>query len=64
LDGSESIFRVREVIRHRARVAERGGTPGEIIETDWMDMFISRDLDGHEIVFALTDPSKHPIDPW
>jgi hypothetical protein len=29
-----------------------------------MDMFISRDLDGHEIVFALTDPSKHPIDPW
>jgi len=57
-------FRVRDVAGHRVRVLSRGGSPGEITETDWMDMFIVRDQDGHEIVFAATDSTKHSIDPW
>lgn len=57
-------FRVDDVGAHRHRVADRGGSPGELIETDWMDMFIVRDPDGHQIVFAATDPGKHPVDPW
>lgn len=57
-------FRVDDVGAHRAIVADRGGSPGELIETDWMDMFIVRDLDGHQIVFAATDPGKHSVDPW
>lgn len=57
-------FRVTAVEPHRSLVAERGGSPGELIETDWMDMFIVRDLDGHQIVFAETDASRHTIDPW
>ena len=57
-------FRVRDLTAHRSRVAARGGEPGEIIERDWMDMFFVRDPDGHEIVFALTAPGRHPIDPW
>ena len=57
-------FRVRDLAAHRSRVAARGGEPGLIKETDWMDMFIVRDHDGHEIVFAATDPIKHTIDPW
>jgi predicted enzyme related to lactoylglutathione lyase len=57
-------FRVTDLPGHLARIAEAGGAPGDMIETDWMDMFIVRDADGHEIVFAYSDPSEHPIDPW
>jgi predicted enzyme related to lactoylglutathione lyase len=57
-------FRVRDVRELRSQVISRGASPGEMIETDWMDMFIVRDLDGHEIVLASTDPAKHSIDPW
>lgn len=57
-------FRVRDLAAQRARVAARGGEPGEIKRTDWMDMFTVRDPDGNEIVFAFTDPARHPIDPW
>jgi hypothetical protein len=38
--------------------------PGAVVETGWMDYFIVRDPDGHEIVFAVTDPERHPKDPW
>lgn len=63
--GEQRIyFRVHDVHAHRERVAAWQGEPGEIIETDWMDMFIVRDPDGHEIVFASTDPAKHSINPW
>ena len=63
--GQQRIyFRVQDLAAHRARVEARQGDPGEIVETDWMDMFIVRDPDGHEIVFAATDPAKHSIDPW
>jgi predicted enzyme related to lactoylglutathione lyase len=57
-------FRVNNVAEHRTFVEENGGSPGEIIETDWMDMFIVRDPSGHQIVFAETDPSRHSTDPW
>ena len=57
-------FRVRDLYLHRARVVAWGAEPSDIRETDWMDMFIVRDPDGHEIVFAFTDPAKHSIDPW
>jgi predicted enzyme related to lactoylglutathione lyase len=57
-------FRVRHAREFRSEVISRGASPGELIETDWMDMFIVRDLDGHEIVLATTDPAKHAIDPW
>jgi predicted enzyme related to lactoylglutathione lyase len=57
-------FRVRDLHLHRARVVAWGAESSEIRETDWMDMFIVRDPDGHEIVFAFTDPAKHSIDPW
>jgi predicted enzyme related to lactoylglutathione lyase len=57
-------FRVTDLTRQRARVADAGGEPGEIRETDWMDMFIVHDADGHEIVFAVTDPATHSVDPW
>ncbi len=57
-------FRVRDLAAHRNRVLAWGGKPGEIITTDWMDMFIVRDGDGNEIVFAVTDPARHSIDPW
>jgi predicted enzyme related to lactoylglutathione lyase len=57
-------FRVSDVHEHRDLVASAAGNPGEVRETDWMDMFIVRDPDGHEIVFATTDPAKHSIDPW
>lgn len=57
-------FRVRDVAAQRDRVLAEGGAPGELRETAWMDMFIVRDLDGHEIVFASTDPEKHTVDPW
>lgn len=57
-------FRVRDLDAHRDRVIAWGGDPGAIRKTDWMDMFIVRDPDGHEIVFAFTDPARHSIDPW
>ena len=57
-------FRVQDLEVHRSRVASWGGEPGPVNKTDWMDMFIVRDADGHEIVFALTDPERHSIDPW
>jgi predicted enzyme related to lactoylglutathione lyase len=57
-------FRVKDLRLHRSRVAARGGKPGEIKVTDWMDLFIVRDPDGNEIVFAFTDPERHSIDPW
>jgi predicted enzyme related to lactoylglutathione lyase len=57
-------FRVRDLRAQRDRVVAAGGAPGEIVETDWMDMFIVRDPAGHEIVFAATDLSKHTMDPW
>lgn len=57
-------FRVADIQEHRSLVESGSGNPGEILETDWMDMFIVKDPDGHEIVFAATDPAKHSIDPW
>lgn len=57
-------FRVQDLGRHRARVAAWGAEPSEVVETAWMDYFIVRDPDGHEIVFAATDPERHAIDPW
>lgn len=57
-------FRVRDLDAHRRRVAARDGEPGEVIETAWMDFFIARDPDGSQIVFAITDPERHSIDPW
>jgi len=57
-------FRIQDLERHRARVLAWGAEAGEIIQTAWMDMFIVRDPDGNEIVFAVTDPSRHTIDPW
>jgi len=63
--GQQRIyFRVEDLARHRARVAAWGAEPGPVVETGWMDYFIVRDPDGHEIVFAVTDPERHPIDPW
>ncbi len=57
-------FRVEDLTAHRSRVAAWGGEPGVIVETGWMDFFIVGDVDGHEIVFAVTDPEKHGSNPW
>ena len=57
-------FRVKDLSTHRSRVLAWGGEPGKIVKTDWMDMFMVRDPDGNEIIFAVTDPGHHPIDPW
>lgn len=57
-------FRVRDVEAQRAAVAARGGEPSEMVRTTWMDFFIVRDPDGHEIVFAVTDPARHDQNPW
>lgn len=57
-------FRVRDLRAHRARVLARGGEPGEIKVTSWMDMFTVRDPDGNEVVFAVTDPGRHTSNPW
>ena len=57
-------FRVKDLSAHRARVLAWEGKPTEIVKTDWMDMFLVRDPDGNEIIFAFTDTVKHPIDPW
>jgi predicted enzyme related to lactoylglutathione lyase len=63
--GRERLyFRVENLERHRARVLAWGGTPGEIKETAWMNMFVVKDPDGNEIVFAVTDPKVHSSDPW
>lgn len=63
--GRERLyFRVRDLAAHHARVAAWGGDPGEIKETGWMDMFTVKDPDGNEIVFAVTDPSRHTSNPW
>lgn len=57
-------FRVENLGAHRARVLAREGQAGQIRITGWMDMFIVRDPDGNEIVFAVTDPDRHTSDPW
>lgn len=63
--GHQRIYlRVEELEQHRSRVEAWGGEPGEVVETAWMDYFIVRDPDGHEVVFAVTDPERHSIDPW
>jgi predicted enzyme related to lactoylglutathione lyase len=64
--GQQRIyFRVENLELHRSRVEAWGGAEfGEILKTDWMDMFFVEDPDGNEIVFAFTDPERHPIDPW
>ena len=70
-DGQESkigqqrlYFRVKDLSAHRSRILAWDGKPTEIVKTDWMDMFMVRDPDGNEIIFAVTDLGKHPIDPW
>lgn len=63
--GHQSLyFRVADAADHRTTVLAAGGQAGELLERDWMDMFIVRDPDGHEIVFASTDRSRHSTDPW
>ena len=57
-------FRVNELRAHRSRVLAWGEDAGAIKKTEWMDMFIVRDPDGNEIVFAVTDPEHHSINPW
>ena len=57
-------FRVRDLHAQRSRVLAWGENAGEIKATDWMDMFIVRDPDGNEIVFAVTDPEHHSTNPW
>lgn len=57
-------FRIEDLQAHRQRILAWGGTPGDIKTTDWMDMFIVRDPDGNEIVFAVTDPERHSSNPW
>ena len=63
--GQQRIyFRVGDLDAHRARLEARDVAVGETVRTDWMDFFIVRDADGHEIVIALTDPERHGTDPW
>jgi hypothetical protein len=57
-------FRVRDLEAHHERVLACKGRPGAIERTAWMTMFAVTDPDGHEIVFAETDPAIHAIDPW
>ena len=57
-------FRVRDLAAHRRHVLAWEVEAGPVQETDWMDMFIVIDADGHEIVFASTDPDSHTSDPW
>ncbi len=57
-------FRVKDLEAHRGRVLAWGTEAGEIKRTDWMDMFIVGDADGNAIVFAVTDPVRHSINPW
>jgi predicted enzyme related to lactoylglutathione lyase len=63
--GQQRIyFRVKDIEQQRIRVQAWGGNPGDIKKTDWMDMFLVRDSDGNEIIFAFTDPERHSIYPW
>jgi len=57
-------FRVKDLRAQRSRVLAWGKDAGEIKTTDWMDIFIVRDPDGNEIIFAVTDPERHSINPW
>lgn len=57
-------FRVKDLAAHHARVAARGGEPGDIRNTVWMDMFFVKDSDGNEIGFAYTNPDTHVVFPW
>ena len=57
-------FRVRDAEAHREGVLAHKGRPGPIERTPWMTMFAVSDPDGHEIVFAETDPAVHTVDPW
>lgn len=57
-------FRVEDLAAHRKRVTAWGGEPGPVQETAWMDLFTVVDPDGHEIVFAVTDPEIHTVNPW
>ena len=63
--GKQRIyFRVRDLDAHRARLEAHDVAVGETVRTDWMDFFIVRDADGHEIVFAFTDSEQHGTNPW
>jgi predicted enzyme related to lactoylglutathione lyase len=57
-------FRVKDVAAHHARVLARGGEPGDLYKTKWMDMLLVEDPDGNEISFAFTDPDTHAVFPW
>lgn len=57
-------FRVRDLDAHRERIAARGGEPGPVRETSYMDLFAVDDPDGNRIVFGATDPERHDFDPW
>lgn len=57
-------FRVGDLDAHRRRVEAWGAEPAPIVDTAWMRMFAVCDPDGHEIVFAMTDPAIHTVDPW
>ena len=63
--GQQRIyFRVFDLATHWRRVEAADGEPSPIVERSWMNMFTVVDLDGHEIVFATTDPAVHSSDPW
>ncbi len=49
--GSIHYFSVRDVDAHYRAVAERGGTPSDIIGRPWMRMFSLTDPDGHRLFF-------------
>lgn len=57
-------FRIKNLQAHRSRVLAWGGESGEVKVTAWMDMFSVHDLDGNEIVFAVTDSERHSTNPW
>ena len=57
-------FRVKDVDAHRSRIMAWGAQAGDIRKTAWMDMFIVKDPDHNEIVFAVTDSSRHTSNPW
>ena len=57
-------FRVEDLEKQHRRVAAWGGSPGNVVERSWMDMFGVEDPDGNLIMFAYTSPDKHSSDPW
>ena len=59
-----STFASPDLDAHWKRVEAWGVEVSDLVETDWMNFFIVRDLDDHEIVFAVTDPEIHGTDPW